>query len=425
MNSRARGVAMLSAACLLAGAISGREVFYNLGYLWLGLLLVTFLWSRSALRGVTVSRRPAGSRSQVGRPFEEAIRVSNRSRIPKLWVEFRDLSELPHHRASVVMVGIGGGRERSQLVRTYCTQRGRFRLGPAVLYASDPFGLFPVSRPVPESHQLVVLPLVTPLPTFPIPSGRLPGGVALSEPTHQVTPNAAGVRDYAPGDGFNRIHWMSTARRRRLIVKEFELDPLGDVWIVLDTFTDAQSSRPEPSPTRRESPFLPSRITLPASSLEYGVACAASLVHHFLRQERSVGLLAYDRLRHSIQPDRGAPQLIRALETLAVLDGAGGTSIEDVLRIEDAHLTRGSMVLVITASAAAGLPGALRRLRNRSLAPVLILMQSASFGAGQDNTAMAGEATRAGIPTRLIRCGESLEAALSAPEHASGLRPAA
>jgi uncharacterized protein (DUF58 family) len=247
----------------------------------------------------------------------------------------------------------------------------------------------------------------------------------VTEPTHQITPNAAGVRDYMPGDSFNRIHWMSTARRRRLIVKEFELDPLGDVWLVLDTCAASQSRRPVDEQARPESPFLPSRISLPPSSLEYGVACAASLAHHFLRQDRSVGLLAYDRLRQSIQPDRGSPQLIRALETLAVLDGAGDTAVEDVLRIEDTHLTRGSMVLVITPSAALGLSTALRRLRNRSLAPVLILLDAASFGAPSDNAALAIEAARAAIPTRVVRCGDALEAALSAPAHFAGLRPAA
>jgi uncharacterized protein (DUF58 family) len=42
------------------------------------------------------------------------------------------------------------------------------------------------------------------------------------------------VRDYEPGDSFSRIHWRSTARRDRLVVKEFELDPLADIWIVPD-----------------------------------------------------------------------------------------------------------------------------------------------------------------------------------------------
>ncbi len=425
MTDRARGLVLIFGACLIAGLVSGRAFFFNLTYVCFGLLLVSFLWSRTALRGVSVTRRPGGTRSQVGRAFEEAITLVNRSRIPKLWVELRDESELPDHRASVVMVGIGGGRERSQLVRSYCTLRGRFRLGPARLYAGDPFGLFPVSRQIPQIHQLVVLPLVTPLPSFPLPSGRLPGGVAVTEPTHQITPNAAGVREYLPGDGFNRIHWMSTARRRRLIVKEFELDPLGDVWVVLDTNRAAQWVLPREERITRESPFLPRRITLPPSTIEYGVACAASLIHHFLRQDRSVGFLAYDRVRHSIQPDRGAPQLIRALETLAVLDGAGETAVEDVLRIEDTHLTRGAMILVVTASTSPKLVAALRGLRMRSLTPVVVLMASGSFGAPEDNAPQVLEAGRAGIPVRLVRCGESLESALTRPATPTGLRTAA
>ena len=32
----------------------------------------------------------------------------------------------------------------------------------------------------------------------------------------------------------NRIHWPTTVRMRRLMTKEFELDPTSDVWLFLD-----------------------------------------------------------------------------------------------------------------------------------------------------------------------------------------------
>jgi uncharacterized protein (DUF58 family) len=130
-------------------------------------------------------------------------------------------------------------------------------------------------------------------------------------------------------------------------------------------------------------------------------------------------------MRHSIQPDRGAPQLIRALETLAVIDGAGETAVEDVLRIEDAHLTRGAMILVITASTRAGLVPALRALRAQSRSPVVVLLASKSFGAPEDNAVHAVDAGRLGIPVRLVRCGDSLDVALSRPANLAMLRPAA
>ena len=79
----------------------------------------------------------------------------------------------------------------------------------------------------------MVYPPTYPLPGFSPPVGQVSGGDALRRRTHYVTTNVAGVRDYVPGDSFNRIHWPSTARTNRLIVKEFELDPLSDVWLML------------------------------------------------------------------------------------------------------------------------------------------------------------------------------------------------
>ena len=78
--------------------------------------------------------------------------------------------------------------------------------------------------------------------------GILPGGDALRRRTHYVTTNASGVRDYAPGDSYSRIHWRSTARRDRLIVKEFELDPLADIWIVPDMSVFGHTSAKDSSP---------------------------------------------------------------------------------------------------------------------------------------------------------------------------------
>ena len=51
------------------------------------------------------------------------------------------------------------------------------------------------------------------------------------------------MREYRPGDAFNRIHWPTTARTNRLMVREFELDPTVDVWIVLDLHSDVLATR--------------------------------------------------------------------------------------------------------------------------------------------------------------------------------------
>ena len=103
-------------------------------------------------------------------------------------------------------------------------------------------------------HRIIVYPPTVPIHRFATPIGTLSGGEAVRRRAHFVTTNAAGVRDYQPGDSFNRIHWRSSARRDRLMVKEFELDPLADVWIFLDLSqgslverSDQASSRSGPS----------------------------------------------------------------------------------------------------------------------------------------------------------------------------------
>ena len=109
---------------------------------------------------------------------------------------------------------------------------------------------------------------------------------ALRRRTHQITPNAAGVREYAPGDSFNRIHWNSTARYDRLIVKEFELDPTADVWILLDLERGIHAGAWwEQAWYERELDdlWMQERETqLAPNTEEYAVTCAATIAKYYL-----------------------------------------------------------------------------------------------------------------------------------------------
>jgi uncharacterized protein (DUF58 family) len=436
ITTRARVVVSLLLLSLIGALATGRQLFYNLVYLWAALLLTSFFWARSALLGISLERKPRSSRAQVGSLFLEQFWLRNRSRIPKLWLEARDLSDLPGykvttvavglgfrkrsdldgHRRSTVTVSLGRGHERTWTVRTLCTRRGRFRLGPLRIMSGDPFGLFPVSLEVPQRQHFVVLPMIVPIPEFPMPSGRLPGGEALRQRTHQVTPNASSVRDYAPGDSLNRIHWPSTAKRNRLISKEFEFDPLADIWVLLDGSRRAQFAKSMDEMGKDEaSPIVPGKPTLPPSTEEYGVSAAASVAFHFLQRDRAVGMVAYGRTRHVIQPDHGESQLYRILESLAVLNALGRNNLEDVIKVEGPRIPRGATVVVITASNGEDVLAAVRRLDYAGRRAVLVLMDAESFGGPVGTQAIASASQRAGIPVRVIRCGEPLDVALSEP----------
>ncbi len=433
MFSRARVVLALFALSLIGARVTGRDLFYSLTYLWGGLLVVAFIWSWTTLRGVTIVREPRSNRSQVGQLFIERFTLSNLSRITKLWVETTDTSDLPGFRVTTVAIGLGlgdssdvgahqsvtvasgfgRGQTRRWLTRTLCTRRGRYRLGPMTLRSSDPFGIFPRVREIPAVHHVVVLPMTVPLEGFPIPSGRLPGGEALRRRTHQITPNAAGVREYVPGDSFSRIHWRSTARLQKLIVKEFELDPLAEIWIIVDS---AQTPHFElHQPDERAKVREDGVFQLPPSTIEYGVTAAASLAMHFLQLNRAVGFISYGAARQVIQPEPGEAQRLRLLESLAVLNAVGDRPLQDVIKIEGPRIPQGSTAIFITPSVSIDMLAGIRWLRHTGRQPVLVLLDVASFGGPEGSHTIAEAARRSGITAHILSYGDSIGEVLGSP----------
>jgi uncharacterized protein (DUF58 family) len=276
-------------------------------------------------------------------------------------------------------------------------------------------GLFQLKRALKPTSNIVVYPITVDVPSFQLPIGLLPGGDALRRRTHYITTNASGVRDYVPGDSFNRIHWRSTARRDRLIVKEFELDPLSDVWIILDMDKNVHAELPFEKPDlTTELPFWerPKQIELPPSTEEYSVAAAASLAQHFLRRDRALGLVSYGQRRELIQADRGERQLTKALETLAVLHAVGKVSLHEVIRAEAQPLPRGTTVIVITPSNDIRWVLEARQMERAGLRVVAVIIDAATFGGKQGASEWATQLVSTGTATYLIRHNDALEQAL-------------
>ena len=187
-----------------------------------------------------------------------------------------------------------------------CLQRGRYRLGPLTLMSSDPLGLFPRERQLSATSIMLVYPATLDLPGFMPPMGMLPGGDAMRRRTHYITTNVSTVRDYVPGDSFNRIHWRSTARTGRMMVKEFELDPTADIWIVLDLDKSAHAESPWSLPEQEVGPAVLRHssvgLTLQPSTMEYAATIAASLARHFAWRAVRSGLWLTAGIASSYRP---------------------------------------------------------------------------------------------------------------------------
>ena len=415
MSSGVRVVLILLVISLLGGVISGAVFYYRLAYLWIFLLAASWLLSKFSLRGLELRRTARSQRSQVGQIFEERFEVRNSSRLPRLWLEVRDSSTLPGSRGSQVLSMIGGRESRSYLVRTRLKKRGVFPLGETTLASGDLFGLFPVSHTFPAQESLLVYPMMVDVQAFPSPMGWLSGGEALRRRTHQITANASGVREYAPGDPMNRIHWLSTARRNRVMVKEFELDPMAEVWIFVDAYRHVHFALPTPEITLDERDMWRAsvQIPLPPSTEEYAVSVAASLARFYLQRGRVVGLVSAGQNLSLLSAERGGRQLGKVLEVLALLQADGRLTIESLIQAEVQAIPRGSTVVLITPDQGDGVALSTELLIRRGMRPVVVLLDSASFGGIKGVERVENDLRLMRVPVCRIANGDNLAERLS------------
>jgi uncharacterized protein (DUF58 family) len=405
---------------LLAALSTGNSIFFSLTYLFTTLLLFSFLWAWLNINLVRITRQIRSRNIYAGDFVEERFVIENISRLPKLWVEIKDSSDLPNHRASRVISNLGGKRQQSWHIRTLCYQRGRYTLGPVTLSSGDPFGLFLFKKELPgfTSH-VIIYPKTIDLPNFHPPIGEQTGGEAIHRRTHYVTTNVSTIRDYTFGDSLNRIHWPSTARTGRMMVKEFELDPMADVWIFLDLEKNVHVG-----PTRAQIkvpplPLVPweklPEFELPPSTEEYSVVVAASVGKHFLRQNRAVGFITYPKGPHRemAQGDRGERQMNRINEMLAVIEAQGSIPLAEVLAAETPRFGRNTTLVIITPSTTLEWVAVARHLVNRGVRVTAVVIDPGSFNVPYNSLEVEIELTASHIPHYVVRQGDSLEQALA------------
>jgi uncharacterized protein (DUF58 family) len=372
---------------------SGWHVLYILTYVLLSLLVLSWLWARYSLRKMIFRRTASTGRVQVGETFDERLMLDNVSALPKLWVQIADGSTLPGHRAGYV-ASMGGRKRATWRARTLCKQRGRFQLGPVVATSGDPFGLFRRRVFLTEQRELMVLPRVLPISNFVLFTGGLPGRGRTSRRALQATTNATTIREYMSGDALNRIHWRSSAHYNKLMVKEFDLDPAMDAWIILDLHDEMQAGEGE------------------HSTEEYGVTIAATIATFLLRQDLSLGMIVNAEHREFLSLDRGDRQIERILEMLAVVRAGPGPDLKEALALNAFHFGRNTVAIIITPSSSRDWHDGVRHLQRRGVQVAVVGLDAASFEnspADEDTLALLEGAN---IPVLRVKCEESIAEAL-------------
>lgn len=214
---------------------------FQLFVLVIALLSAAVLSTRRFRGDVRTSRR-LPRLAVAGEPMPYAVTVTNAgSRLERDLLLFEDFqwdADAAPARAEPLAIPALGPGETATLDHTIIpARRGVLSFTGTTLAAPDPLGLFRSLRHQPLQDRVLVLPRRHPVPPLSLPGrrARQPGGLTLAGKVADAQ-EFVGLRDYRPGDPPRRIHWKSTARRGRPVVKEFQEEWFSRHALVLDTF---------------------------------------------------------------------------------------------------------------------------------------------------------------------------------------------
>jgi uncharacterized protein (DUF58 family) len=411
---------ILLALLLLIGvvgvALTGAAIYSRFIYLSVFLGAGSWIWTRWAVSGLCLKRSARAQRANVGDVLEEHFELLNSSRVFAPWVEVFNQTNIPYAAGSRLLTMALGKQKRTYVARTWLTRRGAFSLGPTRVTTGDPFGLFRANVDFPATQKLIVMPMLFDINSFLFPPGLLPGGQVIRKKSSDITPHAAGVREYVHGDAMKRIHWRSSIRRNQLMVKEFEQDPQAEVWLYLDSQMGVHFEKKDEHEEISMEVMLFSKrpkFQLPPSTLEYSISIAASLAHYFISRRRAVGYVSAGQTFTVHSADRSERQEGKILETLAFVEADGKLSIAALVAAQASQLPQGSSAVLITPNVRPDLLFAVDDLQRRFMRPVVILIDSESFGGISGANKLGNELRARRVPFCMVRCGDDLTQSLS------------
>lgn len=179
--------------------------------------------------------------------------------------------------------------------------RGRHPLGPVALRLRGPLGLVERIVRVALDDSITVTPSIAPVRRFRLLAlqHRLrDAGIRPIRPRGQGT-SFKGLREYAVGDDPRHMDWKASARRRKLVTREYSIEQGQTIIIAIDAGR------------------LMTQFAGPLPRFEYALASALVLADVAVHSGDEVGLLLFDdEVRAFVPPSRGSGAIHRIRDAL-------------------------------------------------------------------------------------------------------------
>jgi uncharacterized protein (DUF58 family) len=222
-------VVVMVAAWVLGVRLGWQELFLVAGCCLIALLIaVGFVAGRPSLN-VAIELDPA--RVRVGTPAAGRLVATNNSR-----ARLRALSvEVPVglNRATFPIPSLAAGASHDELFVVPTDRRAVIPIGPPTAVRTDPLGLLRRDAVEQTTVELFVHPKIIGLDSLSPGLQRDLEGQASRDLSNSDLAFHA-LRDYVPGDDRRHVHWRSSAKAGRLLVRQFQDTRRSQLTVVVD-----------------------------------------------------------------------------------------------------------------------------------------------------------------------------------------------
>jgi len=380
LNPRFIGPCLAGIFCLIVATVVGVSYLFTMSTVLLALPVASYIIGIKALKRYVSSSEPQittvqGKRTPItvrilAKNYElDAQELNVKLPFPKT-ISIEDNQEaetLPDGQIQASIWFIPG-------------KRGKVTLGPIVISASDPLGMFRLKRKMQETTELIIYPRPVAIDLGLFTGSSKETSVNHPQARRSVRGDFAGVREYREGDELRRIHWKTTARTQQLSVVELEETTVGSATILLDL--------------SKGNDFGQKVVT----SLDVAAGAAAYAVTEYLHYNVPVRLILPDKDNIDTVEVRASRDIPQAMAKLAEAKANASIRITEVLRKSTG---KGSIIL-ITTQLGEDLVNAVKEVRAAGIRIQLVCVDPTAFGkAFQENRIT--ELERAGVKVQVIR----------------------
>jgi uncharacterized protein (DUF58 family) len=313
-----RGRAFVSAGvtAVFCGLLFSLDDLSRVGIFLVALPVVAALVVTRGRHRLALVRSVSPHRIGVGQSAEVSLQLRNEGRGPTGLLLLEE--QVPYSvgtRPRFVIDRMPPTWERRVTYRVRSDVRGRFVLGPVTVRAADPFGLVELDRAFRSTATLTVTPKVVPLPVIGLAGSWTGSGDNRPRDFAGGSAEDVTVREYRRGDDLRRVHWRSSAHAGELMVRREEQPWQSRATVFIDNRAHVH------------------RGAGAASSLEYAVSAAASIVAHLVQRGFRTRLVsASGTALGDGWHDQGSPsgEVGPLLDALAVLQPEPGQRLESV-----------------------------------------------------------------------------------------------